>query len=263
MPELPEVEAVRRLLQPAMEGSRFEEVITHRPNLRVPFTADFVERLLGHTVLRVERRGKYLVLALSSGDALVMHLGMSGWFKVNPEVGEPHDHVTFRMSSGAIIVFNDPRRFGFMRVEAADAPGHTGGVAALGVEPLSAAFDAASLARACRGRKTSLKSALADQRVVAGLGNIYVSEALHRAGLSPRRRAGSIATASGRPRPTAVRLVQAIRDVLRDAIEHGDDNRFRVYDREGRRCVRRGCRGIIRRIVQSGRSTFFCPACQR
>jgi formamidopyrimidine-DNA glycosylase len=265
VPELPEVEAVRRELAPVMEGARFKEVLMHRPDLRTPFPADFAERLQGHTVETLDRRGKYLLARLSSREVLVMHLGMSGSFRVNADadITDRHDHVVFRMSSGATIVFNDPRRFGFMDIIGSDALGHRRGVGLLGPEPLSPAFDAVALARACRGKKTSLKAALSDQRVVAGLGNIYVVEALHRAHLSPRRRAATIATPAGAPRESAVRLTQAIKRVLLAAIAGNYDDGFRVYDREGRRCPTRGCRGVIRRITQSGRSTFFCPICQR
>jgi formamidopyrimidine-DNA glycosylase len=264
MPELPEVEAVRRELVPVMAGARFESVVTNRRDLRTAFPADFAARVEGRTVQSLQRRGKYLLASLSSGEILVMHLGMSGSFRVNAdaEMIERHDHVVFRMSSGATVVFNDPRRFGFMDLVAA-GDASLRGIGRLGPEPLSDEFDAAVLAAACRGRKTSLKAALSDQRVVAGLGNIYVVEALHRAHLSPRRRASTIATPSGAPRDSAVRLAQAIKRVLNDAIAGKYDERFRVYDREGEACPTRGCRGIIRRIIQSGRSTFLCPACQR
>jgi formamidopyrimidine-DNA glycosylase len=265
MPELPEVESARRTLQPLMEGARFVTVLTNRPNLRTAFPSDFATRLEGRRVQALERRGKYLLVELSSNEILVMHLGMSGSFRVDgdPGAGDAHDHVVFRMSSGATIVFNDPRRFGFMSIVSREDLRLRRGVGALGPEPLSNQFDADALARACRGKRTSLKAALSDQRVVAGLGNIYVTEALHRARLSPRRRASTIATRTGAPRESAIRLAQAIKRVLEDAVARGDDNRFRVYDREGARCPRRGCRGVIRRITQSGRSTFFCPHCQK
>jgi formamidopyrimidine-DNA glycosylase len=265
VPELPEVELVRLALQSVMETARFESVTLNRPNLRTAFPPDFADRLIGIAVQSLQRRGKYLLAALSSGETLVMHLGMSGSFRVNSDadLADPHDHVVFQMSSGATIVFNDPRRFGFMDLMAGDALSARAGVGALGPEPLSDAFDAAALARACRGKKTSLKAALSDQRVVAGLGNIYVVEALHRAHLSPRRKASMIATPAGAPRESAVRLAQAIKKVLQDAVGRGESNRFRVYDREGQRCPTRGCRGVIKRISQSNRSTFFCPVCQR
>ena len=265
MPELPEVEAVRRELQPVMQGARFVAVVTNRPNLRTAFPLDFTTRLEGCTVSTLDRRGKYLLARLSSGETLVMHLGMSGSFRLNADadIADRHDHVVFRMSSGATIVFNDPRRFGFMELLTADALQDRRGVGLLGPEPLSAEFDAAALARACRGRKTPLKAALSDQRVVAGLGNIYVVEALHRAHLSPKRRASTIATPAGTPRDSAVRLAAAIKRVLIDAIDGKYDHGFHVYDREGRRCPTRGCPGEIRRITQAGRSTFYCPTCQR
>jgi formamidopyrimidine-DNA glycosylase len=265
MPELPEVELVRLELRAVMEGARFEEVLTHRPDLRTPVPRDFATRLEGHVVRSLERRGKYLLAQLSSRETLVMHLGMSGSFRVADDRDESdrHDHVTFKMSSGATIVFNDPRRFGSMNIVPADALRTGTGVGALGPEPLSSEFDAASLAQRCRGRKTSLKAALSDQRVVAGLGNIYVSEALHRARLSPKRRAATIATSSGAPRDGAIRLAHAIKKVLQEAVRRGGADRFRVYGREGQRCPTRGCPGVVRRITQVGRSTFYCPVCQR
>jgi formamidopyrimidine-DNA glycosylase len=264
MPELPEVEAVRRELLPVMEAARFVAVHTNRADLRTAFPGDFAARLEGRTVRSLERRGKYLLARLDSHEILVMHLGMSGSFRLNADADTPdrHDHVVFRMSSGATIVFNDPRRFGSMDLIVAEGLTSGHGVGTLGPEPLSDAFDAATLARACRGRKTSLKAALLDQRVVAGLGNIYAVEALHRAHLSPRRRASTIATAAGRPRDSAVRLAQAIKRVLQDAIAGRYDDGFRVYGREGRRCPSRGCGGVIRRMTQAGRSSYFCPTCQ-
>lgn len=262
MPELPEVEIVRRELLPVMEGARFKEVVLNRADLRSAFPPDFADRLEGRTVRSLERRGKYLLARLSSEDILLMHLGMSGSFRIN-DAGEAdrHDHVVFRMSSGATITFNDPRRFGLMNVISSVQLDERKGIGALGPEPLSGEFTAATLARACRGKKASLKAALSDQRVVAGLGNIYVVEALHLAHLSPKRRASTIATADGAPRDTAVRLAAAIRKVLEKAIR-GDD-RFRVYDREGERCPTPRCHGVIRRITQAGRSTFYCPVCQK
>lgn len=285
MPELPEVEAVRRALQPVMERARFERVLVRRPDLRVRLPRTFAARLEGQTVQTLGRRGKYLLAGLSSGDVLIMHLGMSGSFRVEIDTDGAtpgnfpderssrgaHDHVVFRMSPGATITFNDPRRFGSIAlVSRKDVHRHRA-LGALGPEPIGPEFDAAVLARACRGKKTSLKAALSDQRVLAGLGNIYVCEALHRARLSPRRRAGSIATSTGAPRASACRLVTAIKKVMNDAIrratapqEDGSDaDRFRVYDREGRRCLTPRCTGTVRRIVQAGRSTFFCPLCQR
>jgi formamidopyrimidine-DNA glycosylase len=299
MPELPEVETVRRGLAPVMEGARFSRVEARRPDLRWPLPKDFVTRLEGKTVEGLGRRAKYLLADLSSGDVLLMHLGMSGSFRVSQENGEKgarrdiapgayyhersgdltHDHVVFHMSSGARISFNDPRRFGSMKIVPRGELDQEPLLRALGPEPLGNAFDAVMLARACRGKKTSLKAALLDQKIVAGLGNIYVCEALHRALLSPRRQASTLALRSGAPHERAERLVGAIRAVLNDAIKAGGsslrDHRqtsgelglfqhnFRVYDREGQPCPTPGCKGIIRRIVQTGRSTFFCPVCQR
>jgi formamidopyrimidine-DNA glycosylase len=273
MPELPEVEYTRRQLSRAMRGRRVDRVLARRPDLRYPLGSDFVARLEGQTVREVRRRAKYLLVDLSSGDTLVIHLGMSGSFRTirsGPAEGggqERHDHVVFEMSSGVAVVFNDPRRFGFMRLVAAGAVDSDRSVGTLGPEPLARAFTGDVLAAALRRRRTSLKAALSDQRLVAGLGNIYIVEALHRARLSPKRRASTLVTTSGVPRPQVGALVDAIKDVLRDAIAnahrpYGED-RFRVYDKEGRPCPRRGCRGVIKRIVQGGRSTFFCPVCQR
>jgi formamidopyrimidine-DNA glycosylase len=293
MPELPEVETVRRGLAPVMEGARFLDVVAHRGDLRWPLPKDFAQRLKGQTVAGLGRRAKYLLADLSSGEVLLMHLGMSGSFRITHERGAvtlggyyhergkdaAHDHVVFVMSSGATIRFNDPRRFGSMKLVPRAKLEEEPLLRALGPEPLGNEFDAAMLARACRGKKTSLKAALSDQRVVAGLGNIYVCEALNRAQLSPKRRASTIAAKSGAPSERAERLVEAIKAVLKDAIAAGGsslrDHRrtdgslgdfqhnFRVYDREGTRCPTRGCSGTIKRIVQTGRSTFFCPVCQK
>jgi formamidopyrimidine-DNA glycosylase len=292
MPELPEVETVRRGLAPVMEGARIVEVKAHRGDLRWPLPKDFVERLKGQTVSGLGRRAKYLLADLSSGDVLVMHLGMSGSFRVEQDGGQvtpgayyhdrskdlAHDHVVFGMSSGATVRFNDPRRFGSMKIVPRAKLDEEPLLRALGPEPLGNEFDAAMLAKACQGKNTSLKAALLDQRVVAGLGNIYVCEALNRAKLSPRRRASTIADRRGQPNERAMLLVDAIKLVLNDAIAAGGsslrDHRrtdgslgdfqhnFRVYDRGGRRCPTRGCSGTIKRVVQNGRSTFFCPVCQ-
>jgi len=293
MPELPEVETVRRGLAPAMEGARFVEVVANRRDLRWPLPKDFVERLKGKTVSGLGRRAKYLLADLSSGDVLVMHLGMSGSFRVERDSGTvspgayyhdrskdlAHDHVVFRMSSGATIRFNDPRRFGSMKIVPRAKLDEEPLLRELGPEPLGNAFDAAMLAKACQGKNTSLKAALLDQKNVAGLGNIYVCEAFSRALISPKRKASTIADRRGAPNERAVKLVDAIKAVLNDAIEAGGsslrDHRrtdgslgdfqhnFRVYDREGKPCPTRGCKGIIKRIVQNGRSTFFCPVCQK
>jgi formamidopyrimidine-DNA glycosylase len=274
VPELPEVEAVRRQLEPAFASHTIASVDVRRPDLRVPFPRRFGSRLAGQRVLSLARRAKYLLATLTSGETLVMHLGMSGSFRVDAGPGgpavdaDPHDHVVFRMAPGATITFNDPRRFGLMTLLTPPQLARHPVLSRLGPEPLAPEFDAAVLARACRGRKTSLKAALLDQRVVAGLGNIYASEALHAARLSPFRRASTLATASGAPRPGAVRLADAIKQVLARAIDRESSaryrsGRFRVYDREGERCLRAGCRGVIRGRTQNGRSTFYCPVCQR
>jgi formamidopyrimidine-DNA glycosylase len=288
MPELPEVETVRRGLAPAMEGARFAKVEVRDRRLRWPLPKDFAKKLEGQTVAGLGRRAKYLLADLTSGDVLMMHLGMSGSFRVGADAkpgvyyhekskSTAHDHVVFHMSNGSVVTFNDPRRFGSMklikRAKIDDEPL----LRNLGPEPLGNEFDAAMLATACAGKKTSLKAALLDQRVVAGLGNIYVCEALFRAKLSPKRQASTIADRNGKPNERGVALVDAIKIVLRDAIEAGGsslrDHRrtdgalgdfqhnFRVYDREGQPCP--GCKGKIKRIVQTGRSTFYCPSCQK
>jgi formamidopyrimidine-DNA glycosylase len=293
MPELPEVETVRRGLQPVMEGAKIIKAEARRKDLRFPFQKDFVARLTGQTVTGLGRRAKYLLADLASGDVLLMHLGMSGSFRVQTasEAQTPgqfhhprgkngaHDHVVFHMSSGSDIVFNDPRRFGYMKIIARHALEAEPLLKGLGPEPLGNEFDADMLARSLVGKATSLKAALLDQRVVAGLGNIYVCEALYRAHLSPRRRASTLATRKGEPNDHARRLVDAIHAVLNEAIKAGGsslrDHRqtsgelgyfqhsFQVYDREGEPCGTPGCGGIIRRFTQNGRSTFWCPKCQK
>jgi formamidopyrimidine-DNA glycosylase len=293
MPELPEVETVRRGLQPVMEGSKIVKAEARRKDLRFPFQKDFVARLTGQTVTGLGRRAKYLMADLASGDVLLMHLGMSGSFRVvndgdqkapgnfhHPRAEDrAHDHVVFHMSSGAAVIFNDPRRFGYMKIIARKALEQEPLLSGLGPEPLGNEFDAAMLARSCANKKTSLKAALLDQRVVAGLGNIYVCEALYRAQLSPRRLAATLATKKGEPADHARRLVTAIHAVLNQAIKAGGsslrDHRqtsgelgyfqhsFQVYDREGEKCQTAGCGGIVRRFTQNGRSTFWCPKCQK
>jgi formamidopyrimidine-DNA glycosylase len=275
-----------------MEGARIVKAETRRRDLRVAFPKNFVHRIEGQTVTGLGRRAKYLLADLSSGDVLLMHLGMSGSFRVAREGGahlpgdfhyprsqaRAHDHVVFHMSNGAVVTFNDPRRFGLMllvpRRELAEHPL----MKEVGPEPLGNEFSPEVLAKACANKRTSLKAALSDQKVVAGLGNIYVCEALHRARLSPKRLASTIAS-RGKPNERARELVDAIKAVLHDAIRAGGsslrDHRrtdgelgdfqhnFRVYDREGQPCVTRGCGGTVKRIVQGGRSTFFCPKCQK
>jgi formamidopyrimidine-DNA glycosylase len=289
MPELPEVETVRRGLAPAMEGERFAKVEVRRGDLRWPLPKDFAKLLEGQKVEGLGRRAKYLTADLSSGEVLLMHLGMSGSFRVGKDAkpgvyyherskSTAHDHVVFHMSNGATITFNDPRRFGSMKLVRRDKLEDEPLLRALGPEPLGNKFDAAMLAKACAGKKTSLKAALSDQRVVAGLGNIYVCEALFRARLSPKRRASTIADRNGKPNERAAALVDAIKAVLMDAIKAGGsslrDHRradgslgdfqhnFLVYDREGQPCPG-GCKGVVKRIVQAGRSTFYCPGCQK
>jgi formamidopyrimidine-DNA glycosylase len=293
MPELPEVETVRRGLAPVMEGARFAKVEARRRDLRWPLGKNFAQRLQGQTVTGLGRRAKYLLADLSSGDVLLMHLGMSGSFHVFKEDADrtlaryyheraphaAHDHVVFHMSSGAVVTFNDPRRFGSMKIVPRKNLQAEPLLSGLGPEPLGNEFDAAMLARACKGKKTTLKAVLLDQRVVAGLGNIYVCEALYRARLSPKRVAATIAGKDGAPNQRAERLVEAIKTVLNEAIKGGGStlrdhkltdgelgmfqHHFRVYDREGEKCGAAGCRGTIKRIVQNGRSTFYCPVCQK
>jgi formamidopyrimidine-DNA glycosylase len=287
MPELPEVETVRRGLLPAFTGSAIARVELRRPDLRFPLPPGFAARLAGRRVTALRRQAKYLVAELDDGNALVLHLGMSGSFRIDghelPErartTKDAHDHVVLHFADGERITYNDPRRFGFMLlVPLAELPAHPL-FARLGIEPLGPGMTPERLAEALGGRKAPLKAALLDQSVVGGLGNIYVCEALHRAHLSPRRAAGSLVDAKGRPKRGLVDLTQAVKDVLQEAIEAGGsslrDHRqtdgslgyfqhaFRVYDREGAPCPTPGCRGTISRIVQSGRSTFYCPLCQK
>jgi formamidopyrimidine-DNA glycosylase len=271
-----------------MEGAKVAKVEVRDRRLRWPLAKDFEKRITGKTVEGLGRRAKYLLADLSSGDVLLMHLGMSGSFRVGKDAkpgvyyhekskSKSHDHVVFHMSNGQTVTFNDPRRFGSMKLVARARLDDEKLLRSLGPEPLGNEFDAAMLARACAGKKTSLKAALSDQRVVAGLGNIYVCEALFRAHLSPKRQASTIADRKGQPNERAVALVDAIKSVLKDAIEAGGsslrDHRradgslgdfqhnFRVYDREGEPCP--SCKGKIKRIVQNGRSTFYCPSCQK
>lgn len=271
MPELPEVEAVRLELEPVLRGARIVDVVLHRDGLRRKFPSTFRDALVDQTIRALERRGKYVLAPLSSGEVLVIHLGMSGSFRIERQTGEArapvkHDHVEICLSSGAVVVFNDPRRFGVMDIVAGDSVEDR---VELGPEPLSSEFDGSLLASRCAGSRAPLKAILMNQKIVAGVGNIYASEALHLARLSPRRRAASIATPEGLPRDRAHRLVTAVKSVLRLAIRHQtgagryENARFRVYDREGASCPRRGCQGTIQRIIQAGRSTFYCPRCQR
>lgn len=295
MPELPEVEIVRRGLEPVMAGRRIARVEQRRPDLRFPLPERFAECLEGQRVTRIERRAKYLLAHLSGGETLLMHLGMTGRFTVAHRKGAKphligeyeyetdgdiaHDHVVLHMSGGATVTYNDPRRFGFMLlVREGDLARHPL-LRELGIEPLSGSLTPEALAERAAGRRCDVKALLMDQRVVAGLGNIYACEALFRAGISPRRAASCLAIKAGRPTERARRLVSAIKHVLSEAIDAGgstlsdyrqaDGSRgafqesHDVYDREGEPCRRAGCGGTVKRIVQQGRSTFHCPRCQR
>jgi len=278
MPELPEVETVRRGLVPLLEGRHLVRVETRRADLRIPFPPCLAERLIGRTVTRIGRRAKYLRLDFDDGRVLLLHLGMSGRIRLSapgaesPPLG-PHDHLIVETEDGGRFVLTDPRRFGMAILSDAETVESHPALAHLGPEPLGDAFDAAYLRGALAGRRTSIKSALLDQTLVAGLGNIYVCESLYRAGLSPRRTAASIGPVR------AARLADAIQTTLQDAIAAGGSSlrdysgatgelgtfqhRFDVYGRTGQPCRRPGCGGAIRRIVQAGRSSFYCPDCQR
>jgi formamidopyrimidine-DNA glycosylase len=303
MPELPEVEVVRRGLAPVVDGRRIAAVDLRRPDLRFPFPAGFAARLTGATIETVGRRAKYLLLGLSTGETVIVHLGMSGRLTVatcsaGSEGGAgsacgdvlgayvydtgalpQHDHVVFTLADGTRVTYNDPRRFGFMLIAPTAELDRHPAIADLGVEPLSAGLTPDYLARRAAGRRADLKSFLLDQRIVAGLGNIYVAEALFRASLSPRRAAGSLARADGGAGARAERLVPEIKTVLQAAIAAGGSSlrdyrhadgtagqfqeTFAVYDREGAACPRPGCGGTVRRFVQAQRSTFHCARCQR
>ena len=286
MPELPEVETVRGGLEPAMVGARFTRVEQRRPDLRFPFPERFTERLVGQEVQGLGRRAKYLLADLSSGEVLVMHLGMSGRFLVtqggatrmpgefhHEHGGESaHDHVVFHLSNGAKVTYNDARRFGFMdlvpRAEIETCRHFSG----MGIEPLGNELSGETIARLFKAKRTPLKAALLDQRLIAGLGNIYVCEALYRAGLNPEAPAGSVSGVK------AAELAGIIRAVLQEAVAAGGStlrdhaqvdgslgyfqHTFRVYDREGEPCVTPGCGDQVTRLVQGGRSTFYCPTCQ-
>lgn len=283
MPELPEVETVRRGLAPVMEGGTIARAEVNRPDLRWPFPERMAERLQGRRVLRLGRRSKYLLADLDSDETLIVHLGMSGRmvvsgatvgaFRHEHSAPETHDHVVLHMADGARVTFNDPRRFGAMDLWPTLRTDDHWLLRSLGPEPLGNAFSESFLHARLKGRKMPIKAALLDQKIVAGLGNIYVCEALHRARISPKRQAGRIS------RLRIGRLVTAVREVLEEAITAGGSSLrdyrqasgdlgyfqhgFRVYDREGRPCVTPDCAGRVVRIVQSGRSTFHCPKCQR
>ena len=283
MPELPEVETVRRGLAPVMEGHVITSAQVNRPDLRWPFPERMAERLAGKKVQALRRRSKYILADLSSGETLIIHLGMSGRMLISgAQLGQfhhdhpapaKHDHVVLDMENGARVTFNDARRFGAMDLAPTEGVEDHWLIRDIGPEPLGNAFNEAYLVERFKGRNTPVKSALLDQRLVAGLGNIYVCEVLYRAGISPSRKAGRIAA------PRVAGLVPIIRAVLQEAIEAGGSSLrdyrqadgelgyfqhgFRVYDREGQPCLSEGCVSTIRRIVQSGRSSFFCPTCQR
>ena len=288
MPELPEVETVRRGLLPALAGEEIRTVEVRRPDLRLPVPPDFARSLEGRRVTDIGRRGKYLLASCEGGLALIIHLGMSGRLTIHPAAGEahapgrfahagpppgPHDHIELRTGRGTRIVYSDHRRFGLMTLAPeASLPEHPL-FKHMGPEPLGPDFTPKLLAARLKDKETPLKAALLDQHVVAGLGNIYVCEALFRAGLSPERRAGSLGPKS------AARLAEAIRAVLEEAIEAGGStlrdyakadgslgyfqHAFKVYGRDGQECSSPGCGATIRRVVQSNRSSFHCPRCQR
>ncbi len=283
MPELPEVETVRRGLAPVMEGGTIARAEVNRPDLRWPFPDRMAERLAGQKVTALRRRSKYILADLASGETLLIHLGMSGRMLISGDAQgrfvhdhpapEKHDHVVLHMADGARITFNDPRRFGAMDLLPTDGAEAHPLLAVLGPEPLGNGFHEEYFVAALKARTMPAKSALLDQRIVAGLGNIYVCEALFRAGISPKRRVNNLSSAR------IASLVPIIRDVLGDAIAAGGSSlrdfrqadgelgyfqhNFDVYDREGQPCRRPGCDGIVARVVQSGRSSFYCPRCQR
>ena len=295
MPELPEVETVRAGLEPVLQGRRFVRVEQRRKDLRFPLPERFAERLTGRRISRLERRAKYILVHLDKGEVLAVHLGMTGRFSISRSgAGKPaqlgeytydhgadakHDHLVFTMSGGAVVTYNDARRFGYMTLIPTAEIEQDAFFRGLGVEPLGNDLNPAYLARRACGKKVDLKAFLMDQRIIAGLGNIYVCEALFRAGLDPWKPASRLATKSGKPTPAAERLVPQIKAVLADAIRAGGSTlrdykqangdigsfqkEFAVYGREGEPCARPGCRGTVRRKTQGGRSTFFCPACQR
>ncbi len=282
MPELPEVETVMRGLAPAMENARIAQALVNRPDLRWPFPENMAQRLQGARVERLRRRSKYILADLDTGETLLIHLGMSGRMMVSGDplgqfvhahpAAEKHDHVVIDMDNGARVTFNDARRFGAMDLMQTGAESAHLLLRNLGPEPLGNAFHETYLIGSLKGKKTPIKSALLDQRIVAGLGNIYVCEALFRAGISPIRLAGRISAQRVR------RLVPIIRDVLRDAIAAGGSSlrdyrqadgelgyfqhTFDVYGRENEPCRRVGCGGTVARVVQSGRSSFYCKTCQ-
>jgi formamidopyrimidine-DNA glycosylase len=306
MPELPEVETVRAGLEPVLTGRVFVRVEQRRPDLRFALPERFAERLTGRRVLRLDRRAKYILVHLDQDEVLAVHLGMTGRLIValggngaggvrgGPRVGgsltlgqyayqhgkdAKHDHLVFTMSGGAVVTYNDARRFGYMTLIPAQELAQDAFFAGLGVEPLGPELTGAYLAARAAGRSVDLKAFLMDQRIVAGLGNIYVCEALFRAGLDPFKPAARLAARGGKPTPAAGRLAAEIKAVLTDAIRAGGStlrdykradgttglfqNEFGAYGREDAPCLKAGCRGTVRRKTQGGRSTFYCPTCQR
>lgn len=290
MPELPEVETIRRGLEPVLVGQRIARVEQRRADLRFPFPENFGKRLTGRTVVTLQRRAKYLLVHLDDGTVLIIHLGMSGRISITGQgqLGEfthnqgnrnIHDHVVLRLGSGTEIVYNDPRRFGLMDLASATTLDTHPLLAGIGIEPLGPGLTPEYLARHAAGRRSDLKSFLLDQRIIAGLGNIYVCEALFRTHLKPSRAAACLATPTGKPNARTSALIPHIKAVLADAIEAGGStlrdyaqadgslgyfqHSFQVYGREGEPCLTPACRGMVRRTVQGGRSTFFCPVCQR
>jgi formamidopyrimidine-DNA glycosylase len=296
VPELPEVETVKRGLEPALVGRRFVRIELRRKDLRFPFPEGLAEAMTGAKVEALERRAKYILVHCSNGKSLILHLGMTGRFTVETAGGDrfepgafyhaasgatalgPHDHVVWQMDDGTTVIYNDARRFGFMDWADTNARDQHKLLRDIGVEPLGNSFHAEHLIERFKGKKAPMKAALLDQHVVAGLGNIYVSEALYRAHISPKRAAGKLLKAKG-PDPRLGELVRHIKDILNEAIRAGGSTlqdfqgangekgtfqqRFLVYDREGERCSTTGCESVIKRIVQSGRSSFFCPTCQK
>ena len=276
MPELPEVETIRRGLLPVLEGRRFANVTVRRGDLRRPLPTDFADRLTGRRAIRIDRRAKYLLIHLDDGHTVIGHLGMSGRLNITAADGytpETHDHILFETDNGKLIVFNDTRRFGLMDLVETEKLDDHPLLEHLGPDPLGNHFNGPALGEAIAGRRSPIKALLLDQTVVAGLGNIYVCESLFRAGISPRRQGISIAQAR------VDRLSEVIRDVLDDAIRAGGSSlrdyvqasgelgyfqhNFQVYGREGEPCATGQPGHMVRRIVQSNRSTFYCPKCQR
>ena len=296
MPELPEVETVKRGLEPALLGRRFDRIELRRKDLRFAFPEGMADAMQGATVEALERRAKYILVHCSNGKSLILHLGMTGRFTILKPDGKsfepgafyhdlmgttepgPHDHVIWHLDDGTRIVYNDARRFGFMDWANTHLRDEHKLLRDIGVEPLGNSFHPGHLIEKLRDKKAPMKAALLDQHIVAGLGNIYVSEALHRARISPTLMAGRLIKSRG-PDPRLENLVRHIKDILNDAILAGGSTlqdfqgtsgekgtfqqRFLVYDREGENCSSSGCASVILRIVQSGRSTFYCPTCQR